>query len=112
MSETIALLNMKGGVGKTTLAFNLAWYLHKAEQANVLLIDLDPQFNATQCVMDYKTFEVHRKQKGTIADLLIDQPQLALKTKKNKKNPAGALYRVKTTAGKGFDLLPAELQLA
>jgi chromosome partitioning protein len=112
MSKTIALLNMKGGVGKTTLAFNLAWYLHKKEPANVLLIDLDPQFNATQCVMDYKTFEDHRKQKGTIADLLIDQPLLALKTKKIKKNPAGALYRVKETAGKGLDLLPAELQLA
>jgi chromosome partitioning protein len=112
VSETIALLNMKGGVGKTTLAFNLAWYLHKKEPANVLLIDLDPQFNATQCVMDYKTFEDHRKKKGTIADLLIDQPQLALKTKKVKRNPASALYRVKETSGKGLDLLPAELQLA
>lgn len=112
MSQTIALLNMKGGVGKTTLAFNLAWYLHKKEPANVLLIDLDPQFNATQCVMDYKTFVDHRKKKGTIADLLIDQPQLALKTKKIKKNPASALYRVKETSGKGLDLLPAELQLA
>ena len=80
-------------------------YLHKKEPATVLLIDLDPQFNATQCVMDYKTFEDHRKQKGTIADLLIDQPGLALKTKKIRKNPAGALYRVKETAGihSGFD---------
>ena len=112
MSQTIALLNMKGGVGKTTLAFNLAWYLHKKEPANVLLIDLDPQFNATQCVMDYKTFEDHRKKKGTIADLLIDPPQLALKKKKTRKNPANALYRVKETSGKGLDLLPAELQLA
>jgi chromosome partitioning protein len=103
---------MKGGVGKTTLSFNLAWYLHQKEPSNVLLIDLDPQFNATQCVMDYKTFEDHRKKKGTVADLLVDQPKLDLKTKKIKKNPMAALYRVKQTGGKNLDLLPAELQLA
>jgi chromosome partitioning protein len=39
---------MKGGVGKTTLAVNLAWHMHRFEGANVLLVDLDPQFNATQ----------------------------------------------------------------
>ncbi|MGO8756807.1 MAG: ParA family protein [Terracidiphilus sp.] len=112
MAETIALLNMKGGVGKTTLAFNLAWYLHKNEPANVLLIDLDPQFNATQCVMDFEKFEEHRSKKGTIADLLIDQPSLALRKKRNKKSPTAALYKVSETAGKRLDLLPSELGLA
>jgi chromosome partitioning protein len=113
MAQTISLLNMKGGVGKTTLAFNLAWYLHQNEPAEVLLIDLDPQFNATQCVMDYKTFQDHRKNKGTIADLFIDQPTLALKNnKKIKKNPADALYNVAETKGKRLDLLPSDLQLA
>ena len=58
---TIALLNMKGGVGKTTLAVNLAWHMHQNEPANVLLVDLDPQFNATQYVMDYKSFYYARK---------------------------------------------------
>jgi chromosome partitioning protein len=113
MSETIALLNMKGGVGKTTLAFNLAWYLYQYEPANVLLIDLDPQFNATQCVMDYKTFQDHRKNKGTIADLMIDQPMMALKSnKKIKKNPANALHNVAKSTSHRLDLLPADLQLA
>lgn len=112
MAATISLLNMKGGVGKTTLAFNLAWYLHRKEPSSVLLIDLDPQFNATQCVMDYKTFEDHRKRKGTIADLLIDQPTLSLKATKQKKNPMASLYTVSETGGKYLHLLPAELRLA
>ena len=46
MAQKIALINMKGGVGKSTLAVNLAWEMatepwHKS----VLVVDLDPQFN-------------------------------------------------------------------
>jgi chromosome partitioning protein len=112
VSTTIALLNMKGGVGKTTLAVNLAWYLHQYHQKNVLLVDLDPQFNATQYVMDYQTFEAHCKKAATIADLLIDQPKLDMRLKKVKKNPRTALHAVRKTSGKRFDLFPAELGLA
>jgi len=48
--KVISLINMKGGVGKTTLSTNICDCLARRNKKKVLLIDIDPQFNATQCL--------------------------------------------------------------
>lgn len=55
MGKVVSLINMKGGVGKTTLSLGLADYLSDIGKS-ILLIDADPQFNSTQAMLDcYKT---------------------------------------------------------
>ena len=65
-SKTIAIANQKGGVGKTTTAFNIASYLSITETPT-LLIDMDPQANATSGL----GVEIDNNSK-TIYDAIID----------------------------------------
>lgn len=68
--KVISLINMKGGVGKTTLAVNIADCLTRQHGASVLMLDVDPQFNGTQCLMTPADYVEHRKaSKDTMLDL-------------------------------------------
>lgn len=49
--KVITFFNNKGGVGKTTTIVNLASYLSISKEKKILLVDLDPQSNATQAIL-------------------------------------------------------------
>ena len=67
MGRIIAVVNQKGGVGKTTTAVNLTAALHELG-VKVLLCDFDPQANATSGMGVDK-----RKTKHSVYDVVIDQ---------------------------------------
>lgn len=69
MTKIVSCVNLKGGVGKTTLAVNFAAYCGRIGK-RTLIIDLDPQTNATFSCVDVTTWENHAARKGTVANLL------------------------------------------
>ena len=69
MTTIVSCVNLKGGVGKTALAVNFAAYCG-ASGLRTLLIDLDPQTNATFSCIEVDAWEEHATSHGTVADLL------------------------------------------
>ena len=52
MASIITFINMKGGVGKTTLCVGIGDYLSEKMNKKILIVDLDPQFNSTQSLLN------------------------------------------------------------
>lgn len=70
MATIISTVNMKGGVGKTTLTVNLATCLAKYFKKRVLVLDLDAQISATLSLMSPHDFAKIRRRKRTLSYLL------------------------------------------
>lgn len=73
-SHIISVLNMKGGVGKTTLAANVFREVFRIYRKSTLLIDLDPQFNLSQMLLTKRKYEHLRDNEKTIFQIM-EQPQ-------------------------------------
>lgn len=101
----ISCVNLKGGVGKTAIATNLAAYAGRIGK-KTLLVDLDPQTNTTFSCMDVDAWEKHAAAKGTVADLF---------GLRSHTNAEGKIKEVKDIlfpeAFKNVDLVPSHLDL-
>ena len=91
--RTIAILNLKGGVGKTVTAVNLSYILAAEHKQRVLLIDADSQCNSTE-------FFGIDPDRGNLAQLMTAH-----------MDPAYAVGQIQQTQHKGLDILAADMAL-
>jgi len=92
MAKIISLVNQKGGVGKTTSAINLATYLASFGKF-VLLVDLDPQGNASSGL----GFNMREIKKSLYHSMILDE------------HPRNIILKTETL---GHDIIPASQDLA
>ena len=93
MGKIIAFANQKGGVGKTTTAVNLSASLAYRTRGRVLLVDSDPQGNATSGLGINK-----REVKHSVYDVVLGN--------------CGAKDAVIRTKYKNLDIIPSSIDLA
>ncbi len=116
MAKKVAIINMKGGVGKSTLCTQLAWHFSTIRNwdKRVLVVDLDPQFNASQYVLGVHRYQkdVLKANRPTIWDIFEQATRApGLKSSGRSLNDA-ILPVVDYTDGSCLHIVPSQLELS
>jgi chromosome partitioning protein len=109
MAVVTSIINLKGGVGKTTLTLALAHYLAGEHGKRVLVIDLDPQTNATIALVTERRWRERDQAGQTLYQLFKDQ----IENTRLFSAQEAILTRVSNVGGgiPGLDLLPSSIRL-
>jgi cellulose biosynthesis protein BcsQ len=107
MGLIIATVNMKGGVGKTTLTVNLATCLAKNHGKRVLVVDLDSQISATLSLMQPQEFAKVRREKRTLGQLIYKE----IKPNSRVKRTAVDIVISDVCQVPSLNLLPGDIDL-
>ena len=114
MAHKVALINMKGGVGKSTLAANLAWEMATEPwNKRILVIDIDPQFNCSQYLMGAREMEnLVSSDRPTVWDV-FEQLTSVPGRPSTPLDPTNAVTSVFSQSRRGsIDLMPSRLELS
>jgi len=122
MGTVLTVMNMKGGVGKTTVSCHLAGMaareaLGRPDRSRVLLVDYDPQFNASQSYLPSKTYFDLEQKKKTILSVLMDDPEsidpFALQATGQFPPPSVSdiAHRIFTVGNGYLDIVPSTMNL-
>ncbi len=109
----VAVVNMKGGVGKSTVTANLGWHSAYKKNHKVLLVDLDPQFNLSQYALGRERYQEFLKKKWPSVYDVFEQTSSSPLFRKDRTDLTQAILSVKEWSdGSRLDLVPSRLDLS
>ena len=115
MAHKVALINMKGGVGKSTLAANLAWSMATPPwDKKVLVVDLDPQFNCSQYLLGALRMDMILAENEPTVWNILEQLTSVPGREREVIDPVDAVvgvYSPRRLRG-SIDLVPSRLEVA
>jgi chromosome partitioning protein len=109
----VAVVNMKGGVGKSTITANLGWHSAFKRDRKVLLVDLDPQFNLSQYALGSERYQDLLKRKAATVYDIFEQTSSAPHVRDGGADLNTAICSIRAWSdGSLIDLIPSRLDLA
>lgn len=96
VARVISVLNMKGGVGKTTLSAHVMRVLYRHRSKKVLLIDLDSQFNLSQTVLTQDAYDALKSEGKTIYEVMEPTSNVGIIDVNTSKSPPPSVSSVRT----------------
>jgi chromosome partitioning protein len=114
----VAVLNMKGGVGKTTICANLGLSLFENREVGTLLIDLDPQFNLTQGLLTRSEYDERKNSAQTIYSAMEPPSDVGLFDVATSTQPppkcedlSYGFFYLTNKPSAALDMIPGDFQL-
>lgn len=87
LAPVVAVLNMKGGVGKTTISAHVMRVLYHRHKVKTILVDLDPQFNLSQALISRRIYDRLKASDHTILSAMEPPPAMGLHDIKISASP-------------------------
>lgn len=115
--KVVSVLNMKGGVGKTTISAHVMRVFYNRYVLRILLIDLDPQFNLTQCLIKRHAYDDLKDNGFTVFSAMEPASNVGLFEVKTTSRPPPAPSEIAIglrhflSADARLDLVPGNFAL-
>jgi chromosome partitioning protein len=119
-TPVVSVLNMKGGVGKTTITANVFREIFRTHATKSLLIDFDPQFNLSQLLLAKDEYETLKSSGKTLLNVMDPPPNPSVFTTSaldtiTVNNVDDYTHRIRYITGKPeieLRLLPGDFEIA
>lgn len=110
---SLCVINLKGGVGKSTISAMLARFAYSRRGLDVLAVDLDPQANLSQGLMPYTYADFVKKQAPSIVEIFAGYlPPSSSATAPSGLPSTGLTQTIATTQNRSLELIPSRFDFS